>query len=170
MTLAHSTLATTRQAPDLPPTTPHRVYPGLLPAVAVAHVVHGYLARQPAYLKSAARLLQQQPESPDMLAVRAVCAMLLGDTQEAERLLRRAAGPAGPAAAQKAGAAAAATAPRDDGSLPSAAQAYAFVERASAAGDEGLLPGLCLFTERWLAKVGCSGREGVGRTCCGSRG
>ncbi|MEW5301949.1 MAG: hypothetical protein WDW36_004772 [Sanguina aurantia] len=129
------------------------VYPGLLPAVAVAHVVHGYLARQPAYLKSAARLLQQQPESPDMLAVRAVCAMLLGDTQEAERLLRRAAGPAGPAAAQKAGAAAAATAPRDDGSLPSAAQAYAFVERASAAGDEGLLPGLCLFTERWLAKA-----------------
>ncbi|MEW5317260.1 MAG: hypothetical protein WDW38_008572 [Sanguina aurantia] len=100
------------------------VYPGLLPAVAVAHVVHGYLARQPAYLKSAARLLQQQPESPDMLAVRA-----------------------------KAGAAAAATAPRDDGSLPSAAQAYAFVERASAAGDEGLLPGLCLFTERWLAKA-----------------
>lgn len=121
--------------------------------------MHGYLARQPAYLKSAARLLQQQPESPDMLAVRAVCAMLLGDTQDAERLLKRAAGPVGSAAAQKAGPSASTSALRDDGSLPSAAQAYAFVVRTSAAGDEGLLPGLCLFTERWLAKVGRAGRS-----------
>lgn len=119
--------------------------------------MHGYLARQPAYLKIASRLLQAQPESPDMLVVRAVCAMLLGDAQDAERLIMRA-GSAAPAARGAAKPALVVVTPEqafwnDDGELPSAVQAYAFVVGVSAAGDEGLLPGLCLFTERWLCKV-----------------
>lgn len=35
-----------------------RLYPGLLEAVAVAHVVHGFVFRQPAYVKMAVALLK----------------------------------------------------------------------------------------------------------------
>ena len=40
------------------------------------------------------------------------------------------------------------------GALPASGDAYRFVVASSAGSeDDGLLPGLCMFTERWLAQV-----------------
>jgi hypothetical protein len=40
-----------------------------------------------------------------------------------------------------------------NGALPASRDAYRFVVVASKGSDDGLLPGLCMLTERWLNQV-----------------
>ncbi len=49
-----------------------RVYPGLLERVCVAHMLHGYLQCQPAYVKVAADVLAKLPASGEVLVLQ-VC-------------------------------------------------------------------------------------------------
>ncbi|KAG2499858.1 hypothetical protein HYH03_002149 [Edaphochlamys debaryana] len=125
------------------------LYPGLLEAVAVAHIVHGFVCRQPAYVKMALSLVQQLPSTADLLVVEAVCHVLLGAVNQAAAALQQA-----EASAKSSGASAAAP-DVAGGALPASRDAYRFVVARSQGGDvdDGLLPGLCLLTERWMSQA-----------------
>ncbi|KAG1661844.1 hypothetical protein FOA52_011611 [Chlamydomonas sp. UWO 241] len=119
------------------------LYPGLLDTVSAAYVVAGFRHRQPAYVRSASAVLTTLPASSEVLLLRGLCQLLLGqidaaadDVAAAERAPP---GHATPVSGWGPG-------------------AHAFIVAHSprgygAAEDEGPLPGLCLLAERWLAEA-----------------
>ena len=140
-----------------------RLFPGLLKTVAAGHIVTGYRHRQPTYIKMAASILQSAKQqqsrfSPssssslsrpaalgsgavdaDIFLMQSVCQLLLGEVEGSLSLLKQ---------AETAAASAGAT------DSQWATGAYTFVEQSSLGGDDdGLLPGLCLLTEKWLNNV-----------------
>ncbi|KAG2442531.1 hypothetical protein HXX76_002617 [Chlamydomonas incerta] len=121
-------------------------YPGLLEGVSVAHIVHGFAHRQPAYVKMGLSLVQELPSNADLCVVEAVCHVLLGAVQQAETALKQAG--KGAAASDRAE-----VAELTNGALPASRDAYRFVVAASKGSDDGLLPGLCMLTERWLTQA-----------------
>ncbi|GFR41033.1 hypothetical protein Agub_g1466 [Astrephomene gubernaculifera] len=132
------------------------VYPGLLEAVGVAHVVHGFVCRQPAYVKMALGLVQQLPSTPDLSVVEAVCQVLLGAVNQAAAALKQAERPGKASASDRLASSRAEAAPDAAGSpllLPASRDAYQFVVAHSRGSDDGLLPGLCMLTERWLTQA-----------------
>ncbi|KAF5834804.1 hypothetical protein DUNSADRAFT_8388 [Dunaliella salina] len=130
------------------------VYPGLLERVCVAHMLHGYLQCQPGYVKVAAGVLAKLPASGEVLVLQAVCCVLMGAVQAAEERLMEAETAAHARPSQSF------LSPPSDmevggkvmGKLWSS-QAFTFVADHTPANEEGLLTGLCLYTELWLAKV-----------------
>ncbi|GIL42969.1 hypothetical protein Vafri_788 [Volvox africanus] len=126
------------------------IYPGLLESVSVAHIVHGFVCRQPAYIKMGLSLVQQLSTTPDLRVVESVCHVLLGAVNQAAEALRQAERSSGKVASDRAAS--------DDpkaavGALPMSRDAYRFVVTSSTGSDDGLLPGLCMLTERWLAQA-----------------
>ncbi|EFJ52144.1 hypothetical protein VOLCADRAFT_103165 [Volvox carteri f. nagariensis] len=127
------------------------IYPGLLEAVSVAHVVHGFVCRQPAYIKMGLGLVQQLPATPDLHVVEGVCHVLLGAVNQAAEALKQAErfrgkGASGDRHSLK-------DLKPASGVLPASHDAYRFVVGKSAGSDDGLLPGLCMLTERWLTQA-----------------
>jgi hypothetical protein len=59
----------------------------LLARAALAHLVTGFVQRQPALVKTAGSILQQLPASPDTAVARGVCEVLLGTVDGALDLL-----------------------------------------------------------------------------------
>ncbi|KXZ56736.1 hypothetical protein GPECTOR_1g663 [Gonium pectorale] len=98
------------------------MYAGLLEGVGVAHVIHGFVRRQPAYIKMGLGLVQQLPSTPDLCVVEGVCYVLLGGVGQAAAALKRAERPGSKAAAGER------PAELDvaDGALPSSRDAYQF--------------------------------------------
>ncbi|KAG2448300.1 hypothetical protein HYH02_006884 [Chlamydomonas schloesseri] len=121
-------------------------YQGLLEGVSVAHIVHGFTHRQPAYVKMGLSLVQELPSNPDLCVVEAVCHVLLGAVQQAEAALKQA-GKGNPASDRVE------MAELTNGALPASRDAYRFVVAVSKGSDDGLLPGLCMLTERWLTQA-----------------
>ncbi|GLC38957.1 hypothetical protein PLESTF_000038000 [Pleodorina starrii] len=128
-------------------------YPGLLEAVSVAHIVHGFVCRQPAYIKMGLGLVQQLPTTPDLCVVESVCHVLLGAVNEAAESLQQ----AQRSSSKNAGAGSDKPSAKDAnvaaGALPASRDAHRFVVASSAGSDDGLLPGLCMLTERWLTQA-----------------
>ncbi|GAB4822278.1 hypothetical protein N2152v2_009324 [Parachlorella kessleri] len=125
-------------------------YPGLLEAAAVAHVVAGFTLRKPAWVETALKLLRTVRMESDVAIELAVCEVLLGSPdlalallKEDERIGMALSGQVGPRASA---AAAAADFPSRDGVM-------AFIRQQSPEGDRDLLPGLCLFVEKWLQRI-----------------
>ena len=65
-----------------------RVHPGLMERVCVAHLLAGYLQRQPALVRSAQALLSRLPASGEVLVMRGVAELLLGSVQGSVQALR----------------------------------------------------------------------------------
>ncbi|GIL72987.1 hypothetical protein Vretifemale_3235 [Volvox reticuliferus] len=127
------------------------IYPGLLESVSVAHIVHGFVCRQPAYVKMGLGLVQQLPTTSDLHVVESVCHVLLGavnQAAEALKLAERSTGKGTVVDRVTADNAEAAV-----GALPMSRDAYRFVVTSSTGSDDGLLPGLCMLTERWLTQA-----------------
>ncbi|KAL6765947.1 hypothetical protein V8C86DRAFT_2452334 [Haematococcus lacustris] len=128
------------------------LYPGLLEVVAAAHIVTGYLQCQPAYIRMATNLLRKLGSSPEVLAAQAVCSVLLGSVQAALDTLQaaEAAGSRSPLpSSPKPGSPRQLTSPP---SVPSS-QAFSWVRSHTPSGEDGLLTGLCAFTELWLGSA-----------------
>ncbi|KAJ9508750.1 hypothetical protein QJQ45_028060 [Haematococcus lacustris] len=128
------------------------LYPGLLEVVAAAHIVTGYLQCQPAYIRMATNLLRKLGSSPEVLAAQAVCSVLLGSVQVALDTLQaaEAAGSRSPTpSSPKPGSPRQLTSPP---SVPSS-QAFSWVRSHTPTGEDGLLTGLCAFTELWLGSA-----------------
>ncbi|PNH12420.1 Protein ACCUMULATION AND REPLICATION OF CHLOROPLASTS 6, chloroplastic [Tetrabaena socialis] len=119
---------------------------GVLEAVGVAHIVHGFVCRQPAYVKMGLSLVQQLPTTPDLSVVEGVCYLLLGSVNQAAAALKEAERQAGKAVGSN-------RMDTADGALPASRDAYRFVVASSVGSDDGLLPGLCTLTERWLSQA-----------------
>eukprot|EP00878_Enallax_costatus_P019404 GHUV01020473.1.p1 GENE.GHUV01020473.1~~GHUV01020473.1.p1 ORF type:complete len:718 (+),score=275.07 GHUV01020473.1:56-2209(+) len=144
-------------------TTISWLYPGLLGIAATAHMASGFKERRPAVIKSGMGILKALPQSCEVLVMRAVGSVLLGDPDGAVELIK---------AAQRAPAdqhiswptdphttAATAHTGGDDEdlvattNLPPAVEAYAFLVTHSAPDEPELLSGLCLYAEVFLAKA-----------------
>ncbi len=97
----------------------------------------GYRHRQPTYIKMSGAVLKHMQPGSDVLMLQGVCQMLLGEVQAALRLIKQAANAGG----------------RGEDSDQWGSAAFSYVTHTSPAGDDGLLPGLCLFTETWLKQV-----------------
>jgi hypothetical protein len=65
--------------PLSPSVTYHRLYPGLLQIAATAHIAAGFRQRAPAAVRTALALLRGLPSSAEVLLLRGVGAVLLGD-------------------------------------------------------------------------------------------
>lgn len=60
-----------------------RLFPGLLLTASVAHVVTGFLHRQPALVQTSLDILKAVPVTAEALNLQAVCHVLLGATDDA---------------------------------------------------------------------------------------
>ncbi|MBW4648206.1 MAG: DUF4101 domain-containing protein [Kastovskya adunca ATA6-11-RM4] len=88
-----------------------------------ALLARGFVQRQPAWITRAKQMLLRLGRRQDVHLEQAVCALLLGQTEEASRALE----------------------------LSQEYEALAFI-REQSQGAPDLLPGLCLYGERWLQK------------------
>lgn len=86
-----------------------------------AAMARGFAHHQPAFIRRAKKLLKRLGSRQDVHLEQAVCALLLGQTEEASRALE----------------------------LSQEYQPLAFI-RENSKGSPDLLPGLCLYAERWL--------------------
>ncbi|KAK9818230.1 hypothetical protein WJX72_009142 [[Myrmecia] bisecta] len=159
------------------------MYPGMLETAALAHIVNGFTQRRPALVRAGEKILRPLARTVDFVIERLVAKVLLGSPEAALDLLREAdkrdasnsrqrqsTGAAqpypdyrnGPVAGMGDSARNGGANSADDGSgngrtrgssLPAHAEALSFIRANSPEGDADLLPGLCIFTERWLARV-----------------
>ncbi|HIK27994.1 MAG: IMS domain-containing protein [Oscillatoriaceae bacterium SKW80] len=90
---------------------------------AYAYIASGFAYRQPALIRKAKQLLMRLGKRQDVHLEQAICALLLGQTEEASQALEL-------------------------------SQEYETLEmiREQSQGAPDLLPGLCQYTERWLAE------------------
>lgn len=86
-----------------------------------ALIARGFAERKPGYIQQAKRMLMRLGKRQDVHLEQAVCALLLGQTEEASRALE----------------------------LSQEYESLAFI-REHSQGSPDLLPGLCLYGERWL--------------------
>ncbi|GAX79734.1 hypothetical protein CEUSTIGMA_g7175.t1 [Chlamydomonas eustigma] len=133
------------------------MYPGLLQSVAVAHIVTGYKQRQPTYMKMSMSILKHLTSSsqktatgkvPELLVLQGVCQLLLGEVLASTRLMKQA---SEVNRSENKGTRSTEPAATDDNVW--GAGAYTYITQQSPPGDDGLLPGLCLFTKKWLKQV-----------------
>ncbi|KAF8073049.1 hypothetical protein HT031_000710 [Scenedesmus sp. PABB004] len=137
------------------------LYPGLLQVAATAHLARGFKERRPEHVRTAAALLRAVPVSCEVLLLRGVASVLLGDPAAAVESIKAAArAPPDAAISWPADARAPGPADSDDEPdlvaatrLPAGPDAAAFLARHSAPGEPEMLSGLCLFTEVFMAKV-----------------
>eukprot|EP00798_Chlamydomonas_sp_ICE-L_P014103 gene14103-20060_t len=129
-------------------------YPGLIENVAYAHIVAGFQQRQPTYVKMAMGLLQGLPSSSDVLIARGVSKVLLGAVKDSSEELKKA-----EAKIMDSGNVAMRGSPRQAEGWKAAP--HTFVLDNSPSGDDGLLPGMCMFTEMWLTQ----GHRQQGHSC-----
>eukprot|EP00195_Chlamydomonas_chlamydogama_P009511 CAMPEP_0202892288 /NCGR_PEP_ID=MMETSP1392-20130828/2032_1 /ASSEMBLY_ACC=CAM_ASM_000868 /TAXON_ID=225041 /ORGANISM="Chlamydomonas chlamydogama, Strain SAG 11-48b" /LENGTH=766 /DNA_ID=CAMNT_0049576185 /DNA_START=50 /DNA_END=2350 /DNA_ORIENTATION=+ len=127
------------------------LYDGLLQTVAVGHMVTGFRQCQPAYIKMALNILKSLPVNSEVLVQQAICQLLLGSVQASTHLLKEAES----VQSSRYGASLLSTSATISGDNPVwSTGAHKFVSSNSPSqDDDGLLPGLCLFTEMWLRKV-----------------
>lgn len=67
-----------------------RLYPGLLGIAATAHMAAGFKERRPATIKTGMAILKALPQSCEVLVMRAVGSVLLGDPEAAANLIKSA--------------------------------------------------------------------------------
>ena len=86
-------------------------------------IARGFAQRQPALIRQAKQMLMQLAKRQDVHLEQSLCALLMGQTEEATRVLE----------------------------LSQEYEALAFIREKSQDSPD-LLPGLCLYTEKWLQK------------------
>ncbi|KAF6262514.1 hypothetical protein COO60DRAFT_613137 [Scenedesmus sp. NREL 46B-D3] len=141
------------------------LYPGLLQIAATAHIAAGFTDRHPPTVRTANQLLRAVPGSCEVLLLRAVAEMLLGETEAALACVKEArSAPPDAFISWPVDSRAASRTPArgKDGDepglvsttrLPPGPDAYAFLAAHSGPDEPGMLSGLCLYTEVFLSKV-----------------
>lgn len=158
-------------------------FAGVLPLASLAHIVSGFIHRRPALLTQAQKLLEHASSERDVAVHHAVCALLLGDAQQAinilveddrmGRLLRgERVGAAGSSSAVASSSNETAIASSSSSTRPSSPSAVRratlsrgpiafpsrdgileFIQLYSPEDMHDLTPGLCVFVEGWLARL-----------------
>jgi hypothetical protein len=67
-----------------------RLYPSLLQIAATAHIAVGFTERRPPTIRTASQLLRAVPASCEVLLLRAVADVLLGETEAAVACVKEA--------------------------------------------------------------------------------
>lgn len=138
----------------------------------------GFAQRQPGYIKTADTLLKGLPPSANAAVAQAACNVLLGNVQSAIDLVQAAevmpsseqfallgsSGSSAPPASSSGtapssrglGLGRSTAAPPAPGPTPQQAYAYVY-EQSQPLEDGDLLPGVCEYTEQWLAQVSAIG-------------
>ncbi|KAK9815023.1 hypothetical protein WJX73_005105 [Symbiochloris irregularis] len=121
-------------------------FPGMLKSAAIAHMITGVVQRRPSLVHKGEALLQNISPASETLVERVVVKVLLGAPEAASGLLQEA--ETASASAKPPWSLGSASRASDPTSQSSISQVGRSTE-----GDQGLLPGLCLLTERWLSEV-----------------
>lgn len=127
--------------------------PAMLAQAGLAHLVAGFLTHQPELVATAKRILITTKNESDITVPLAVSEVLLGSTQAALSLLQADERLADVNPHDKAAAVAAALRPKTESEMPPRDGIMEFIRAASQTNGHDLLPGLCLFVERWLMVV-----------------
>jgi hypothetical protein len=67
-----------------------RVYPGLIQQAAAAHLVDGFVSRDPSIICGCLKLMKDLPVTADALVLKGICWVLLGKTDKAEEMFKQA--------------------------------------------------------------------------------
>lgn len=70
---------------------PHRLYPGLLQIAAIAHIASGFCERRPSTIRAGLGVLRSLPASCEVLLLRGVGSLLLGEPGAAAGFIKAAA-------------------------------------------------------------------------------
>ncbi|CAD7702251.1 unnamed protein product [Ostreobium quekettii] len=139
-------------------------YPGVLLRAAAAHIVVGFAQKKPAPLQTIDAVLSLPGKEREAHVEHVICKILMGQVESALYILDKVEGTGKEMQNRQSGGDRVfegtyfGTTPSESAavgakSLPSRNETLTFVRQHSPQGDADLLPGLCLFAERWLDKA-----------------
>eukprot|EP00803_Ostreobium_quekettii_P007509 evm.model.scf_1973.1 EVM.evm.TU.scf_1973.1 scf_1973:18423-26966(+) len=136
-------------------------YPGVLLRAAVAHIVVGFVQKKPAPLQTIDEILSLPGKIREAHVEHVICKVLMGQVESALYILDNVEGTGkdmenrqfGGDRSFEGGYSPSESAAVGAKALPARNETLTFVRQHSPQGDTDLLPGLCLFAERWLSKA-----------------